>query len=200
MPDDRAPTAPAPPTTDAPAPLGAPVPAAAPVPGRSKRRRQVTIVIGLVVAVFVIGAALAALLRVTVAERGADGAIVRAGQLPSAELAPGDCFAVPDPNSNVVSIVRAQPCDDPHDLEAFHTFDSVHVGAFPGEDGFTDEAQALCLPAFRSYVGAAVDDTQLRVYTVVPSADSWATGDRRVVCAAFDPDTQLTGSVRRTGR
>lgn len=181
-------------------PLGESVPAAAPVPGRSTPRRQVTIVIGLVLAVFVIGAALAALLRVTVAERGPDGRIVEAGQLPSAELQPGDCFGVPPESTSEVAVVSALPCEAPHDLEVFHIYDSTIESAFPGADGFLDEAQTRCLPAFRSYVGVDASASAFRIFTVVPSDESWRTGDRRIVCAVYEPGVLSTGSARGASR
>lgn len=170
------------------------------MPGRATRRRQVTLVIGLVVAVFVIGAALAALLRVTVAERGTDGRIVEAGQLPSAELQPGDCFGVPPEATSEVAVVSAVRCDEPHDLETFHVYDSAIAGSFPGADGFVDEARGRCLPVFRTYVGVEASASVLRIFTVVPSAESWRTGDRRIVCAVYEPGVLSTASVRGAAR
>lgn len=177
-------------------PLGASVPAAAPVPGRGKRRRQIWIVVGLVAAVFVIGVALAALLGATAAERGPDGSIVEAGQLPSASLVPGDCLKAP---GEEFAIVDAQVCAGEHELEVFHILDSTLTGAYPGRDAFVPEAQAACLPAFRAYVGVPAGESSLRIFTMTPSPESWAEGDRRLICAAFDAGSTLEGSIRDSG-
>jgi hypothetical protein len=44
-----------------------------------------------------------------------------------------------------------------------------------------------CHSAFAEYVGKSVDDSAFDYDRLVPSQDTWRSGDRTVRCAAYDP-------------
>lgn len=111
------------------------------------------------------------------------------------DLAVGDCF---DRNaaSGEISDVPIVDCAEPHDSEAFHTFE-VGDGEYPGDDALRAQAEEQCLPAFAEYVGVEYANSRLDVFPITPTEGSWAEGDREVVCALYDPEQQqLEGSMQ----
>jgi hypothetical protein len=132
------------------------------------------------------------------ADRDATGSVVGAGDLSAVDLRSGDCFD--DPGSDDVVDVRALPCDQEHDYEVFLTFDLRESGTYPSEDARGEEIGQRCLPAFDTFVGTAYEESELDIYTLEPTADSWDAGDREVVCAVARVDgAKLTGSARDSG-
>ena len=56
-----------------------------------------------------------------------------------------------------------------------------------------------CNPAFDAYIGKAYDDSDLDIFYLTPTDDSWRSGDRTVKCAAYHPKIhRLRGSLRGT--
>ncbi|MFM7271541.1 MAG: septum formation family protein [Actinomycetes bacterium] len=130
---------------------------------------------------------------VPVVDATADCQDVEAYFEPSGEpmdVSAGECFDQP---AGVV------PCSTPHDGEV------VFVGAYPGASGtpYPGEAQfqvwvlAQCIPAFATYVGTPYEESPLALAWYDPSPETWAVGDRQVICLVGNPDgSHLTGSVQ----
>jgi len=123
-------------------------------------------------------------------------------------LEPGDCFDDPPEltDDDLGEFVSGEftdlpmiGCNEPHDNEMFALFDAPD-GPFPGTEALDDMA-VDCVPLFEDYVGASYEDMpQLDIMWIVPTAESWEGGDRRVTCALFDTDfAKLTGSQRDSG-
>jgi hypothetical protein len=99
-----------------------------------------------------------------------------------AELAVGDCIALP--TENEFSELLFVACDRPHHAEVFF------VGDHPGSDaGYPDDAafeafiDSNCLPAFATYTGSAYEEQSvLEVGWFAPTAASWTAGGRTVEC------------------
>ena len=129
----------------------------------------------------------------TVVDATSDCQDVQAYFAPSGEpmdVSAGDCFDQP---AGVV------PCTTPHDGEV------IFVGAYPGASGtpYPGEAQfqtwvmAQCIPAFATYVGTAYEESPLGLSWYDPSPETWAVGDRQVICLVGNPDgSHMTGSVQ----
>jgi len=117
-------------------------------------------------------------------------------------IRPGDCFNDPPAERQLdqVDVVR---CDQPHDNEVFAAIE--HPAApeepFPGRDALVGYAEQGCPEPFADYVGATYDQSRFSLFPIVPSADTWAKGDRQIICALYDHRAgKLTGSVRGSGQ
>jgi hypothetical protein len=115
----------------------------------------------------------------------------------------GDCFDDPMGDTDdwvEVDDVRLVPCDDPHDLEAFHSFE-LPDGDLPSEAALDERIDEACIPAFEEFVGQTYEDSELDLAFLTPTEESWAEGDRRVLCSIYAMDqTKLRGSVEGSGR
>ncbi len=155
--------------------------------------------VGVALVVFAGATAFAALRS---ADRDQSGAVVDGGEVGVFDVRVGDCLgSVGEPSDEGVSSLSAVPCDEPHDSEVFALVD--HPGEpdaeFPGDEALADFAQERCAEEFATYVGLAYVDSRYGIATLMPSADTWADGDRELVCRATDfGGGQLTGSVRGT--
>ena len=119
-------------------------------------------------------------------------------------LTVGDCFDLSDESS--VDAVPVLPCEEPHDFEAYASL-RMDAAAYPGETDTVAEADARCGQAFEDYVGIPLQDAYdqgLYDYTsFYPSAESWALGDREILCLVYATDAeggvkQLSESVKKT--
>lgn len=115
--------------------------------------------------------------------------------VPVGELMVGDCFVDLGPGAGVELV----PCDEPHQGEVFATFEipGGSGDSFPGDEAAWDTASAACLAEFEGYVGEPFATSPLDFFAWFPSAETWASGDRLVVCAATMPDgSPLDAGVR----
>ena len=111
----------------------------------------------------------------------------------------GTCFDDPASFAEVTD-VPVVACSDPHDNEVIALL-ALGEPAFPGEDVINARAGEGCVAAFEPYVGIAYAESAYDVGWFAPTADSWAIGDREVICFAFDVGfAPITGSIRGSGR
>jgi hypothetical protein len=113
------------------------------------------------------------------------------------DLVEGDCF---QQRAEGATKVTRLACARPHDNEVtgFHEL----VGdQYPGRAGMAEAAEGPCEAVFASYVGAPSDESSLQSAALYfPTEEGWATGDRRVLCAAYDDDlARVEGSARGQG-
>lgn len=119
----------------------------------------------------------------------------------SLSLSTGDCFDTSDHalDDDLVGDVTPVACDDGHDGEVFATY-RLGGSGYPGDDAVGDSAGDRCYGLEDTYVldvWAVPDD--VAVYYFTPTRDSWADGDRDVVCV-FGSSTRggrLTDSYRQ---
>jgi hypothetical protein len=122
-----------------------------------------------------------------------------AGGTDPQRLEPGDCFDVP--SGDRIGGVTARACDEPHRGEVFHRFDAAPAAAaYPTDPEWEEIVYPACDPVFASYTGTPVGDrTDIEYRYLVPTADAWANGDRRVACFITSPDgSPLQRSYRGT--
>jgi hypothetical protein len=132
------------------------------------------------------------------AGRSSSGAIDKPGDLQASDLRVGDCFDLKDASADEIEDVRAVPCSQAHEFELFYD-GTMPDGEYPTEAAFESFVGAACGSAFEAYVGTTFDDSALDAYWLVPTDDSWRSGDRQVQCAAYDPENpRSTGSVKGT--
>lgn len=116
------------------------------------------------------------------------------------DLEVGDCFSATGDTIETISVV---PCDEAHIYEAF---DVVRMPGddeepYPGDEAVLAFADAECRGPFEDYVGVPYLNSRFFLTPVTPSEETWARGDRDVVCTLnLRDDVQLTGSARGSGR
>jgi Septum formation len=103
--------------------------------------------------------------------------------------------------SGEVSSVPVVDCTKPHDTEAFKSIELTE-DTYPGDTAISDRAETECDNAFESFVGIAVaDSTSIVDAWYLPTADSWAGGDREILCLVGSVDAdrkpvKTTGSLK----
>jgi hypothetical protein len=124
-------------------------------------------------------------------------------ELPVVDLAPGVCIedasAFTGQDVNEITETRAIACRLPHEAEAYARTDlpAGPDAGFPGVGRLRTVAQETCRDRFAGFVGVPWTSSELEIAALWPSPESWADGDRRVVCAVFRLDGEpLTGSAR----
>lgn len=103
------------------------------------------------------------------------------------DLEVGDCFSADDDELEAVAVV---PCDEEHEYEVFSVFDHEAGGdaAYPGDEELVSYADTACRPAFEEFVGTDADSSIWFITSLTPSAETWATGDREIVCTVNQED------------
>jgi len=118
------------------------------------------------------------------------------------ELEVGDCFSA---DSDAVESVLVVDCEQSHHYEAFFIFDH-EAGpdeAYPGDQEILEFADSECRPPFEEFVGNDYETSLWYITSVTPSAETWARGDREVICALDQQDSdgqaiEVTGSAEGT--
>jgi len=137
------------------------------------------------------------------APRDDSGAIVEEGELDVFSVAVGDCFDDPpeiEDGGQEITELAAVPCDQPHDNEVYHAYD-LPDGEFGGPELVEAQAADGCVDEFEGFVGLDYFESDLDIFWLTPTADSWSNGDREVICAVYAIDlTKLVGSVEGAAR
>lgn len=97
-----------------------------------------------------------------------------------------------------VSSVPVVDCEEPHDNEVFALVD-LPEGEFPAD--VADQAQEICDgEVFTEYLGVPMMESEYSAMPIYPTAETWAEGDREVVCALYRDDLEkMTGLQRGAG-
>jgi hypothetical protein len=105
------------------------------------------------------------------------------GRRDPGSLAVGDCFDVPAASQRIEDI-RGRACGGPHGGEVFHVFaEPDGATTYPTDAGWEELIYPVCDPVFESYTGTPVAERfDIGYLFLVPTADRWAAGDRRVTC------------------
>jgi hypothetical protein len=152
----------------------------------------------IVVGVLVFGGAIGGL--IFNAGRGSSGEITKAGDLTASDLRVGDCFDLKDPSAEEIGDVKAVPCTTEHEYEAFFV-GSMPGGDYPTEETFSNWVETNCTPAFASFIGKPYDDSQLDIFWLQPTKETWINADRSIQCAVYHPQIKrLTESLKGTAR
>ncbi len=115
------------------------------------------------------------------------------------DLEVGQCISSSVDGEQVSSLPVVE-CSEPHSGEIY-ALPQLPDGEFPGDEGVSASAQALCAdPEFQNFVGVPVTETTLSVEFLLPSSDTWADGDREIVCIVRDGTADTTGSLRGAAR
>ncbi len=111
----------------------------------------------------------------------------------------GDCFDSVDVDSEVFESLPVVPCADPHDSEVYLAFD-LTGDVYPGQPAIEAEYQRCIGEEFTAFVGMAYETSVYEVLPFSPTEQSWAAGDREILCSLSDPGGPITGSAAGTNR
>lgn len=111
----------------------------------------------------------------------------------------GSCFQEPG-NSFEVADVETVDCEDPHFAEVYHTED-IDGDDFPGNASVATSRDEICSSSFEDFTGVAFEiEANFDIYSLVPTEESWESGDREVACSITKlGGGQLTGSAEGEG-
>lgn len=126
--------------------------------------------------------------------RGSGGDGGGGGGTGTTDLRVGECF-IGDGGWNRAT-TDIVPCDEPHQRQIAGLFTWPGSGtAYPGEAALDDFATANCFDAFAAFVGISYDESIWYMSTWTPTAQTWASGDRIVLCALeLEDESLFTGS------
>ena len=98
------------------------------------------------------------------------------------DLEVGDCFGAT--TADQVDSVVVVDCEETHIYEVFALVDHEAGGdeAYPGDDAIGQYAADVCSGPFTDYVDHDYETSVYWITTVTPSAETWADGDREIVC------------------
>ncbi len=100
---------------------------------------------------------------------------------------------------NEITETDAIACRLPHQAEVYARTDLAgqDEAPFPGVGALRQQAQDDCRDRFEAFVGIRWTRSELEIAALWPSPQSWAVGDRSIVCAVFRLDGRpLTGTAR----
>jgi hypothetical protein len=130
----------------------------------------------------------------------------RAHELTESQLVAGDCLTGSnmglDTDSAWPNSVTAVPCTQPHLAEVFFAGNPwpESLTTYPGNGAVNATIDATCSSAFSIYVGINPALSMYQYDEVGPQGD-WASGDREVVCIAYEPGTPpLHRSIKGSGQ
>lgn len=137
---------------------------------------------------------------------GGDGATVVEGEGEQTDvftIAVGDCLNDSSAGETVTSVPTVD-CALPHDSEVYASI-IIPDGDYPGTDVVTGQADADCQAQFDAFVGMAYADSILDYQYYYPTSETWANGDREIVCLIVDTDgagnlVQATGTLAGAAR
>jgi hypothetical protein len=113
------------------------------------------------------------------------------------DLRVGQCVDGVAEASGPTELFTVVACDAPHDGEVYRVFDLAggDQAEFPGSSDVDADAASGCEVGFEGYVGVPYQESRFQATYVAPSEETWAGGDREVVCFAYVPQGVLRRSI-----
>ncbi|WP_456786802.1 septum formation family protein [Cellulomonas sp. P5_C5] len=128
------------------------------------------------------------------------GEITESSEADVFSLKVGDCLnQAASEEETEVSSVPTVPCAEPHDSEAYAATD-LPEGDYPGDASVTESADTYCYDEFATFIGLSYDESALDLASFYPTQESWAGGDREIMCFVSSPDGQVTGTLAAAAR
>jgi hypothetical protein len=122
-------------------------------------------------------------------------------QLTEDQLQPGDCLKGSNLGLGTSSpwpdYVMAASCTQEHIAEVFYAGNAwPQSQAYPGDNAIYSQADDRCKTAFTAYDGITSDNSVFTYDSVNPyGGDDWASGDRWLVCVAYEPTFRYPGGA-----
>lgn len=132
-------------------------------------------------------------------ERDASGEVTEAGDANAFAIRVGDCIENLDWEAEGFTTVPVVPCAEPHESEVYAATD-LPDGEYPGAEAVAEAADAFCFDEYEAFVGTPWHESELEFGYLSPTPDSWAGGDREILCLLMDPAGATTGSLAGSAR
>lgn len=117
-----------------------------------------------------------------------------ASQHPSANELTVDSCLTGVVSGQAADTYTVTPCEQPHNGQVYAVFDLPDSSTYP--EGAMSLLGDMCGTRLQSYSSAAAADDTIDVSYLFPSPQSWAQGDRRVICIAVSTTGDRQGSLR----
>ncbi|WP_423462341.1 septum formation family protein [Promicromonospora sp. MS192] len=136
------------------------------------------------------------------ADPGPDTTATSGAEIPDLEV--GDCFDTSATSGqSTLYRIPVVSCTTAHggEIYAETTADDslAKDGEAPTQQALWDAADAYCYPQFARFVGLRWARSELLYWPIAPSEESWAEGDRRILCVV-ESETPVTGTLRDAER
>ncbi|MCP2264933.1 septum formation family protein [Promicromonospora thailandica] len=133
---------------------------------------------------------------------GGDTTATTGAEIPDLEV--GDCFdTAATAGRSTLYRIPVVPCTTAHGGEIYAETtapdDLAKKGQAPTQQALWDAADAYCYPQFATFVGLRWARSELQYWPIAPSEESWAKGDRRILCVV-ESETPVTGTLRDAER
>ena len=117
------------------------------------------------------------------------------------DLKVGTCFDNEgEANEEVVSTIPIRNCNQPHDNEVFYVFKLPDAPSYQASEDSINAELDKCADAFNDYVGVDYQESLYELSEFTPTPESWADGDREIVCFLYDPSgDKISESVKGSG-
>jgi uncharacterized RDD family membrane protein YckC len=123
-----------------------------------------------------------------------------AGAVAFFDLEVGDCLADLIATLGEFFTVETVPCSQPHSEEIYAVV-PLPEGDFPGDEAVGVQADKACNAEFESFVGLPYQESVLYYNSLYPNDEqTWNSVFREVVCSVYDPDGEVSGSLRGVER
>ena len=117
------------------------------------------------------------------------------GEVDAFAIKVGDCLNDADVNDEITSVPFVE-CSEPHDSEVFARTDTTG-DVFPGNDALETELANFCRgDVYTQFIGIPYADSMYDTSGYYPSGSSWESGDRELLCTVWDPNAQVTGTLK----
>ena len=169
-----------------------------PAPKRSRGPVLLYIRAGIFVVVLIIGGVSWLVTNSHKSHRDASGTISKGGNLDAVSLRAGDCYEKPTDAAVAFDSVKAIPCTQPHNAQAFYSF--TYPGATsvaPSDDDLTANAQPLCENAAKTKVDQSKLPQNAQPSMLFADDSTWSKGYHDITCV-FENDTDFTGSILKS--
>lgn len=105
---------------------------------------------------------------------------------------------VDDKQNVAVTSIPIVPCHKPHDNEVYYIYELPDAKSYQETDELLESMFVTCEDKFESYVGKSYQASFYEMSFLTPTVDSWADGDREVVCYAFHPEADKLSQSLKT--
>jgi hypothetical protein len=128
------------------------------------------------------------------------------GYATEGQLRAGACLTGPNLGLNTSNpwpyMVETTPCTGRHLAEVFFSGNAWPQSmAYPGDSRVYSQADASCSAAFSTYDGTASSESAFTYESITPTPRSdWASGDRQLVCLAYQPSGWMDYSIKGSDR
>lgn len=109
----------------------------------------------------------------------------------------GQCVnGIVDSSGGTLSRLPVIACAQPHEGEVVSIFKLTGGSTYPGDDEVEQQSQDKCFDALDRYSPSTKDDQSISIFYLQPTKQTWAAGDRTVICMALFEKEKRVGSIK----